>query len=621
MRTSTSRLSVLIRRTARQLIILGCLFSQLANAAALPSFQQVRAQHPSSYATLLDRNGNLLQMLQLNKRAQRLPWVALDDLSPAMQSALLVSEDRRFFQHNGVDWRAVVGAAWENLLYDTHRGASTLTMQLAGLLDPALTRGAGGRTYTQKWQQIKAAESLEKRWSKAQILEAYLNLVNFRADLSGINAAAQALFNKPPATLDTAEAAILAALLRGPNARPAIVAERACGVAQRLQSPRPSCATVTALVYRHLRAHPRWHPDVALAPELALQYLHTPGEQLSTSLDIAIQRLALASLNQQLQPLAGINSGAVLIIANTSAEILAYADAHSDGATATDQIATLHPTGALTQAFLYELAIEQQQLTAASILENTPLPIINPNLFPGYINDASTPAWVSVRYALGLTLAVPARYTLDLVTSPAFSNRLQSLGFSPTNTDQPEQNEANLLSVANAYQSLANHGLFRAASFHIGGMDKTQRLMSTDATAIISNILADPDAHGDTRLTHLRGYAAYTQNQDEYQQWCVGSTGSVTLVVWMGNATHKTITDPDNHAATAWTAIANALNDSLYPSAAPKLPGDLVVANINFVPPIEPPRQEFFIPGIQQTQFSPPPEPGGATYPTWNFAP
>ena len=109
-----------------------------------------------------------------------------------MQEMLLVAEDRRFYQHSGVDWRAFVAALWQNLWYDHKRGASTLSMQLAGLLDPALhpTREEGGRrTLVQKWDQTFAAQALEARWSKEQILEAYLNLVHFRGNLQGIAAA------------------------------------------------------------------------------------------------------------------------------------------------------------------------------------------------------------------------------------------------------------------------------------------------------------------------------------------------------------------------------------------------------------------------------------------------
>ena len=589
---------------AALLLTAGSLCHQTAYAANLPDFQEVRAAHRSAYAELLDRHEKVLQMLQLDRTEQRLPWVALNDLSPAMQQALLVSEDRRFFQHHGVDWRAFVGAAWENLRYDTHRGASTLTMQLAGLLDQALARNRGGRTYAQKWQQIKAADALEKHWTKAQILDAYLNLVTFRSDLSGINAASHALFDVAPARIDSAQAAILAALLRGPNAQPAVVAARACGVAQLLKPPRPNCATINALAYSKLDSHPRVPLGDALAPELGEQYLSVPGERLSTSIDIAIQQLALHTLQKQIK-LSPIDSGAILVVKNSTAEILAYANAHGSGNTAIDdQVIAVHSADTLTQAFLYELAIEQRLITAATVLNDTPAPITVSTLFPGYINDASIPAWVSTRYALASALNAPAAQVQGLISAPDFDNRLQLLGLSAAETAPGQPTETSLLNLTNAYQTLANRGVYRMVSLRTGGLNTNQTLLSADASAIIENILADRSAHGDTGLT-VDGYAAYTLAEDDKQQWCIGSTGMATVAVWIGDSGRNTANGAGNRAAKVWKTVVSALNRGLLPGTTPKLPDTLVVQDIRYQPPVEPPRQELFMPGTELEQTAP----------------
>ena len=108
--------------------------------AALPGFALVRAAHISSEAWVLDRHDRLLQSVRVDKAHRRLPWVSLADLSPAMIAALIASEDRRFMSHAGVDWKAIVGAIWTNLVEHRQRGASTLTMQLVGLIDTSLRR-------------------------------------------------------------------------------------------------------------------------------------------------------------------------------------------------------------------------------------------------------------------------------------------------------------------------------------------------------------------------------------------------------------------------------------------------------------------------------------------------
>jgi penicillin-binding protein 1C len=157
-----------------------------AVAHALPAFDEVRRGHRPSDSLLLDRDGVVIHRLRTDATVRRGEWVALADISPALRTALVLSEDRRFYEHSGVDWQAVPAAAWANLWNTRTRGASTLSMQLAGLLDEAWAQGPGGRSVAQKLGQAVAAQVLDRRWRKDQILEAYLNLVPFRGELVGM---------------------------------------------------------------------------------------------------------------------------------------------------------------------------------------------------------------------------------------------------------------------------------------------------------------------------------------------------------------------------------------------------------------------------------------------------
>ena len=128
-----------MQRCLRFLALLAVLLLPF-QAWAYPSFEEVKKSCEASDALLLDRNGETLQAQRMDKKIMRLPWVALDDLSLAMRDTLILSEDKNFYQHEGVDWKAIVAAAWVSIRRGElkGRGASTLTMQLAGLLDPAL---------------------------------------------------------------------------------------------------------------------------------------------------------------------------------------------------------------------------------------------------------------------------------------------------------------------------------------------------------------------------------------------------------------------------------------------------------------------------------------------------
>ena len=193
------------------LIAVASAASQRASAA--PTFRDVRAAYVESDAWLLARDGWPLQSKRIDMTARRLPWTRIEDVSPALLRALLVSEDRQFYEHSGVDWGAVAVSAWRNLWNTRTRGASTLTMQLVGLLDEfsetlagrESTR-AGRRTVTQKVSQAASALWLEKRWKKDEILEAYLNLAGFRGEMVGVAAMSRGLFGKWPDGLDEREA-------------------------------------------------------------------------------------------------------------------------------------------------------------------------------------------------------------------------------------------------------------------------------------------------------------------------------------------------------------------------------------------------------------------------------
>ena len=198
--------------------------------AETPSFAEVRAGYRSSYAELHDREGKLLHARRVDFTSNRLYWVALADISPALTEAVVFAEDREFWQHKGVDWSATAVAAMKMVTGDRSRGASTITMQLAGLLDKELAWRRGGRSLAQKWSQMQAARDIEHAWSKPEIIEAYLNLVSFRGDVQGIAATSLALFGKQPKGLIRNESLLLAALLPSPQAEPGRVATRACAL-------------------------------------------------------------------------------------------------------------------------------------------------------------------------------------------------------------------------------------------------------------------------------------------------------------------------------------------------------------------------------------------------------
>jgi len=450
-------------------------------AQALPTYAQVRAAYRSSDTLVLDRHGVPVQVVRTDATVRRGAWVPLAEISPALRDAAVTSEDQRFLAHAGVDWQAVAGAAIGRTNPGGTRGASTITMQLAGLVDPGLALPRGGRSMVGKVEQAAAALRLERAWTKDQILEAWLNLVPFRGEQVGVAAMSQALFRKAPSGLNAEESAIAAALLRAPNAAPALVGRRACSVLQALGRG-DACATARGYAELVLARAPAAAADALeqLAPHFARQVLAglpksgAAPATLATTLDAGLQRRARDALRQQLAELRDrdVEDGAVVVLDNASGDVLAWVGSSGElsRAAAVDAVVAPRQAGSTLKPFLYELAIEQRWLTAASLLDDAPTRLHTPSgLYIPQNYDHDFKGLVSVRTALGSSLNVPAVRTAVMVTPERFARRLVALGLPIRKPGgfygygiALGSPEVTLLSLANAYRALADGGLASA---------------------------------------------------------------------------------------------------------------------------------------------------------------
>ena len=579
--------------------------------AAVPTPQQVKAAWRSSDATLLDRHGETLATVRVDMAGRRLAWVALDDISPALGRAVLQAEDQRFMEHGGIDFQAIGKAAWDNLFgLQRTRGASTITMQLAGLLDPKLAPRSTGRTWTRKWNQALAARELEAGWSKRQILEAYLNLASYRGELQGIGAAARGLFGKAPSGLDAGEAAILASLLRAPTAPSRTVAKRACALARELDA-RTDCAAieweVDAAFARTASAPATTATGVTrqLVRRLGGAVDSTLGSVVRSTLDAGLQRFAVAALRRHLAALAerNVGDGAVIVIDNASGDMLAYVA--NGGAGEVDGVTALRQAGSTLKPFLYELALERGQLTAASLLDDTPVDIPTvgglyvPQNYDHQYRDAA-----SVRTSLAGSLNVPAVRTLMLAGLERFHERLRALGFTSL-TEAPEfygwslalgSGDVSLLELAHAYRTLANGGVQYGK----------RRVLDARASFIVADILSDRAARSTTfglsneLATGFWSAVKTGTSKDMRDNWCVGFSDRYTVGVWVGNFDGRSMWDVSgvSGAAPVWRDVMDYLHRDR-PSRPPAAPPGLVRQTVRFAPAVEPERSEWFVRGTE----------------------
>lgn len=178
---------------------------------ACPSLEGLKEYDPAQASKVYAADGRLITDLGLERRTV----IPLKDISPAVVQAFLATEDKRFYEHSGIDWVRVLGAA-KGAVFGRLTGASTITMQLAGNLFPE-DINRRDRSLKRKLREMKVALDIEQRYPKDRILELYLNQIDLGNRAFGVEAAAQRYFGKSSRDLNVAEAATLAAIPKGPS--------------------------------------------------------------------------------------------------------------------------------------------------------------------------------------------------------------------------------------------------------------------------------------------------------------------------------------------------------------------------------------------------------------------
>ena len=579
----------------------------------------MRAAYRPSDALLLDRNGEVLHELRTDLSVRRLGWVSLEEVSPALREAVVRAEDKRFFDHTGVDWQALAAAGLRGVSSGKWRGASTISMQLAAQLDRELQNGQGRRSLTQKWRQVQAARRLETTWSKADILEAYLNLVFFRGEYQGVEAACRGLFGKAAHGMNAAESLVLASLIRSPNAAADQVADRAVRLQKALGWPlREEELRQTAL--HALNRTMAILPQADLAPHVARRLMGSRGHQpiVECTLEAGLQRFGRERLAHHLEILKtrNVGEGALLVIDNRSGEVLAYVShtlepgrsRHVDGVRARRQ------AGSALKPFLYALAFDQRILTPASVLDDTPLDISVPNgIYQPRNYQGGYRGAVTARAALASSMNIPAVRTAEMTGVEEFLRVLRDLGFTGLMEDGDFYGPALALGTADvslwelvaAYRALALGGPAGELRLTFSGPAASdfRRVFSREAAFLVSDILADREARSLTfglenaLSARVRAAVKTGTSKDMRDNWCVGYSRRYTVGVWVGNFSGAPMHDVSGvtGAAPLWQEIMNFLHDA-DPGPVAEPPAGLIRSPLRSGGP---PVMEWFIRGTE----------------------
>jgi penicillin-binding protein 1C len=514
---------------------------------------------------VLDRNGEPLNAT-FGGAWNRYDTVALHDIPKFLRDAFVAAEDRRFFAHRGVDWRARSAALLTNVRSGRAvRGASTITEQVVGMLHPR------PRSVWSRWLEGFEAAELERRVSKDEILEFYLNQVPYAANRRGVAQAASYYFARDLGTLGKKEMLALAALVRAPTRfdlahnpqasagaierlANALVergtlseAERAEALAEPLVLEAPRLAVTAPHFVRHVRA-------VLGAGGLAAR---PPSGRVATTIDARLQATVQRLLDERLRYLAPqlVDNGAVLAVDHTTGEVLAWVVAgggNPDGpASYIDAVTTPRQPGSALKPFLYALALDSGW-SAAQVIDDAPLAEATSNGIHNYRNYSRRfYGPVALRDALGNSLNIPALKALQYVGPNEYLGTLAALGFTAL-TQHPDfygdgialgSGAVSLYELVQAYAALANGGVFRPLATRLddAGPRLARRVFSADAASLVANILSDPDARalefGRSGVLSLPVQTAVKTgtSSDFHDAWAVGFDYRYTVGVWMGN--------------------------------------------------------------------------------------
>jgi penicillin-binding protein 1C len=507
-----------------------------------------RIPHPQEVATssvVLDRNGLLLRPFTIADGRWRMP-VTKADVDPLFFEMLFAYEDHRFYDHGGVDWPAMVRAALQYARAgEIVSGGSTITMQVARLLDGEDTRNLSG-----KLRQIVFAEEIDSRLSKDEILDLYLTLAPYGGNLEGIRAATLAYFGKEPARLTPAEAALLVALPQSPEARrpdrdPAAARAARDRVLDRMVSagvlgPEEAEAAKSEAIPTGRRPFPIIAAHLAEAAVMADPGAATHTLTIDRTYQVALERLAAdraSSLGQSI-------SVAIVLADHTTGEILASvgsAGLFSAGREGfVDMTRALRSPGSTLKPFIYGLAFEMGLALPESLIEDRPTTFgdYTPVNFDGFYRGT-----VTIREALQQSLNVPAVIVLDAVGPAQLVARLRRAGASPVLPQLTAPGLAiglggigiTLRDLVTAYAAIANGGVAVPLTDGVTTtprLDTSVQVLDPVAAWYVTDILAGvlPPSNGSAGRVAYKTGTSYGYRD----AWALGFDGKYVIGVWVG---------------------------------------------------------------------------------------
>ncbi len=553
----------------------------------LPNPENLKSKPPLLSTKIFDRHGNLLYTFyNLENRS----LIELSDLPNYVPLTFIAIEDKNFYKHRGISITGIFRAARNNLLKsESLQGGSTITQQL--VKNSLLTKD---KTWQRKLKEIILAVLVERRYSKQDIIEMYLNQVNFGGPIYGIEEASQQYFGIPARNLSLAQSAFLAGLPKAPTLfspyadNSSDPKQRQVTILNRMHELKlVSDDAYQSAIQQTIIIKPNQRKIIAphfvmyiydlLKENFSESIVREGGLRVYTTLDQNIQQLAQDEINQEITNLGKkyhVNNGASLVINPATGELLAmvgslnYFDTKIDGQV--NLTTALRQPGSTVKPINYSLALESG-MTPASTIEDRPIQI--------KLDDGTT--WVpknydnrfhgplTLRSALANSYNIPAINTLSKFGPTQMASLAKEMGL--TSWNNPNRFglsitlgalETSLLQLSQAYSVFANYGkqipiisitkitdsqnreltISPCKLAHLPDNCFGKQIISPETSYTITDILSDNYARAKAfglnsvlNTSPLRTMVKTGTSNNLRDNWTIGFTPDILVATWVGN--------------------------------------------------------------------------------------
>lgn len=595
---TTKRKIVLVGWSSVSVLVIIALFTTIYFANSLGSKEQIMNRNRTG-VTLTDQSGKVFYRFN-DARSSTL--VSIDKISTPTKQALLSSEDKDFYKHGGFSIKGIGNALWQNIKPNgLNNGGSTITQQLVknALLSEQ-------RTPLRKYQELVLSVEIERRYTKDEILEMYLNSVYFGDGAFGIQDAAQTYFGVDAKDLSTAQASMLIGVLPAPTAyspvagSPELAKKRQRYVLTRMVEDAYLTKNQKLQVEAEQLAYAPPKPqEESKAPHFALmvkkaledkygeEKVARSGYVVKTSLNLNWQAITESAVQKQVQRLASsdVSNGGSVVIDSRTGEVRALVgsvDWNNEQFGKFNVATAKRQPGSSFKPFVYGTGIENRNFSSATIFKDEP---ININGFAPKNYDLRWHGDVTTRKALANSYNIPAVKALQAAGIPETIKTVNDLGITTINTkNQPGlamslgSEVVPLTEMTNAYATFANAGQHNALTLYTAITDKNgktiykytpenKRVISDQTSYILSSMLSDNVARADTfgsslTLSGSRPAAVKTGTTEDYRDaLTIGYTPSVTVGVWIGNNDNSPMSRVAGSAGAApiWRSVMNQI--------------------------------------------------------------